>query len=91
MYHLEQLAACGKTYPPERFMTPARLDWFRALFTSCGGWQLGPVVEKANSGQEIPPPEGPLQAVRFEEARLARLLLQNGDSAADGRGMEETF
>lgn len=91
LYHLEQLAACGKTYPPERFMTPARLDWFRALFTSCGGWQLGPVVEKANSGQEIPPPEGPLQAVRFEEARLARLLLQNGDSAADGRGMEETF
>ena len=89
MHHLEQLAAGGKTYPPERFMTPARLDWFRALFKACGGWQLGPVVEKANNGQDAQPPEGSPQAVRYEEARLARLLLQSGDSAADGREPEE--
>ena len=85
MHHLEQLAAGGKTYPPDRFMTPARLDWFRDLFAACGGWQLGPVVEKANNGPEAPPPEGSPQAVSYEEARLARFLLRNGDSAADER------
>lgn len=75
LQHLEQLFALGVQYPPERFMGPARLDWFDRMFTVCGDWRLGPVVDLANS-EKSGPPGGASGSVGFEEARLARLLLK---------------
>ena len=81
LHHLEQLSAQGKHYPIERFMDPARLEWFRALYAASGGWLLGPVVELANNGADGVPASdsGP---VSYDEARLARLLLQVRDGHA---------
>ena len=53
--HMEMLSATGKHYPPERFMEPDRLEWFRLLFAAAGSWRLGPVVELAG-GEAAPAP-----------------------------------
>jgi ATP-dependent DNA helicase RecQ len=66
--HMEQLVANGKTFPPGRYMAPARLAMFRTLFKAADSWRLAPVVELSKATR---PPKN----ATFEEARLARILL----------------
>ncbi len=66
--HMEQLAWEGKKFEAARFMNPARLAYLHGLFSACASWQLTPIVELSTRE-----PEG---LVSYEEARMARLLLQ---------------
>ncbi len=74
--HMEQMAQDGKSFGHLQLLPEETLNFCRDLFKASGSWMLTPMMELARKGLDESEPA----PITFEDARLARLLLQEEEN-----------